>query len=106
MDATCLFCDLRDPGDEVRIEAANFHARAARNYKRVDGASNFCDRCCIGEYDAAISLKSSFKSGVRKLNLVTGRIGKDFQWPRHVQDLNERRSDDDYFPPDPSLSIS
>src|ERR1700687_2435834 len=93
-----MLCSFRDPGDEVGIVAANFRARANRNYKGVDGAANFCDRSCIGEYDAAIGLKSSFKAGVRKLNLVTGRIRKDLQWSRHVQHLNGRLSDDDYFP--------
>jgi hypothetical protein len=31
-----------------------------------------------GEHDAAIDLKSAFKAGVCKLNLVITRIGKDF----------------------------
>ena len=93
-----MLCSFRDPSNEVRIVATNFRARAACNYKGVDGAANFCNRSCIGEDDAAIRLKGSFKAGVRKLNLVTGRIRKDFQWPCHVQYLNGRRSDYDYFP--------
>src|SRR5260370_33644371 len=43
-------------------------------------------------------MKSWFGAGVCKLNLVIRRIGKDLQWASYVEDLNGRRSDDDYSP--------
>jgi hypothetical protein len=35
------------------------------------------DGSCIGEHDAAIGVKSSFRAGVCKLNLVVRCVGKD-----------------------------
>jgi len=77
MDATRLPCDFRDPGDEVGIVTAALCAGTARDYKGVDGTVDGGDGSCIGEHDAAIGVKSSFRAGVCKLNLVLRCVGKD-----------------------------
>ena len=77
MDATRLPCDFRDPGDEVGIVTAALCAGTARDYKGVDGTVDGGDGSCIGEHDAAIGVKSSFRAGVCKLKLVVRCVGKD-----------------------------
>jgi hypothetical protein len=91
-----MSCGFRDPGNEIGIVTAGLCAGTTGDDQSVDRTANFRDGSCIGEYDATIGLKSSFQTGVRKLNFITGRIGKDLQWPRYVQNLNRRRPDDDY----------
>ncbi len=56
------------------------------------------DRSRVDERDAAIGLEASLTTGVGQLNLVIRRVGKDLQWASYVEDLNGRRSGDDYFP--------
>jgi hypothetical protein len=76
-DATRPPCDFREPGDEVGIVTAAFCAGTSGDDKGVDGTMDVGDRSCVGEHDATIGLKSSFKAGIYKLNLVIRRIGKD-----------------------------
>jgi hypothetical protein len=85
-------CDLRDPGDKAGIIAAALCARPSGNQKSVDGTLHLTDGSCVGQHDTAIGLKSTFRAGACKLDLVIRGIGKHFQWTCHVEDLNGCRS--------------
>jgi hypothetical protein len=56
------------------------------------------DGSCVSQHEAAMGFKGSFKTGVCQLNLVIPHIGKHFQSASYVENLNGRRSHDDYLP--------
>ena len=57
-------CGFRDPGDKVRIVSAAFCAGTAGDDQSVNGTVHVGDRSRVGEYDATVGLKCSFKAGV------------------------------------------